>query len=65
VVGHRTGHKAVATRWVEAVVKPDEDGAYVYQHLNLPSFREGPRKKGQDFKPDPICGLQKNVAASG
>jgi hypothetical protein len=35
------------------VVKPDEDGAYVYQHLNLPSFREGPRKKGQDFKPDP------------
>jgi hypothetical protein len=24
VVGHRTGHKAVAKRWVEAVVKPGE-----------------------------------------
>src|SRR6516225_8211340 len=42
----------VAKRWVEAVVKPEKDGAYVYQHLNLCSFWEGPRKKGQGFKPD-------------
>ncbi len=39
-------------RWVEAVVKPDEDGAYVHQHLNLLSYWEGPRKKSQGFKPD-------------
>src|SRR6266850_7296922 len=38
--------------WVEAVVKPEGDGAYVYQHLNLCSSWEGPRKKGQGFKPD-------------
>ena len=38
VVGHRTGHKRYAKRWVEAVVKPREDGAYVHQHLNFISF---------------------------
>jgi len=37
---------------VEAVVKPVEEGAYVYQHLNRCSCWEGPRKKGQGFKPD-------------
>jgi hypothetical protein len=26
VVGHSTGHKAAAKRWVEAVVKPGEMG---------------------------------------
>ena len=41
-----------AKRWVEAVVKPVEEGAYVYQHLNRCSCWEGPRKKGQGFKPD-------------
>jgi hypothetical protein len=35
VVGHRTGHKPYVKRWVEAVVKPGEDGAYVHQHLNF------------------------------
>ena len=34
VDGHRTGHKPYVMRWVEAVVKPREDGAYVHQHLN-------------------------------
>ena len=29
-----------------------EEGAYVYQHLNRCSGWEGPRKKGQGFKPD-------------
>jgi len=37
---------------VEAVVKPVEEGAHVYQHLNRCSGWEGPRKKGQGFKPD-------------
>ena len=37
---------------VEAVVKPVEEGAYVYQHLNRCSCWEGPRKKGQGFQPD-------------
>ena len=27
-----------AKRWVEAVVKPREDGAYVHQHLNFIPF---------------------------
>ena len=35
MVGHRTGHKPYVKRWVEAVVKPGEDGAYVHQHLNF------------------------------
>jgi hypothetical protein len=35
VVGHRTDHKPYAKRWVEAVVKPREDGAYAHQHLNF------------------------------
>jgi hypothetical protein len=26
MVGHRTGHKAVAKKWVEAVDQPDERG---------------------------------------
>jgi len=38
VVGHRTGHKPYAKRWVEAVVKPREDGAYAHQHLNFVSL---------------------------
>ena len=38
VAGHRTGHKPYAKRWVEAVVKPREDGAYVHQHLNFIPF---------------------------
>ena len=38
VVGHRTDHKPYVKRWVEAVVKPREEGAYVHQHLNLISF---------------------------
>src|SRR5215472_10886011 len=38
VVGHRTDPKPYAKRWVEAVVKPREDGAYVHQHLNFISF---------------------------
>ena len=42
----------MSKRWVEAVVKPREDGAYVHQHLNFISFWEGPWKKGQGFKPD-------------
>jgi hypothetical protein len=57
VVGHRTGH-TVAKRWVEAVVKPDEDGAYVHQHLNpfrnlgrsteeRPRLQTGPGKSGR------------------
>jgi hypothetical protein len=37
-VGHRTDHKPYAQRWVEAVVKPREDGAYVHQHLNFISL---------------------------
>jgi hypothetical protein len=52
VVGHRTGHKPYAKRWVEAVVKPREEGAYVHQHLKLHLVWEGPWKKGQGFKPD-------------
>jgi hypothetical protein len=51
------GHKpdrpsAVAMGWVEAVVKPEEDGGYVSQHFNVCSCWEGPRMKGQGFKPD-------------
>jgi len=38
VAGHRTGHKPYAKRWVEAVVKPREDGAYAHQHLNFIPF---------------------------
>jgi len=38
VVGHRADHKPYAKRWVEAVVKPREDGAYAHQHLNFISF---------------------------
>ena len=38
VVGHRTDHKPYAKRWVEAVVKPGEDGAYVRQHLSFISL---------------------------
>src|SRR5215472_1445459 len=34
-VGLRTDAKPYAKRWVEAVVKPREDGAYVHQHLNF------------------------------
>jgi hypothetical protein len=41
-----------AKRWVEAVVKPGEDGAYVPSALKLHLDWEGPRKKGQGFKPD-------------
>jgi hypothetical protein len=41
-----------AKRWVEAVVKPGEDGAYVSSALKLQLDREGPRKRGQGFKPD-------------
>ena len=52
VVGHRTDHKPYVKRWVEAVDKPREDGAYVHQHLNFISFWEGSWKKGQGFKPD-------------
>jgi len=37
VVGHRTGLKSYV-RWVEAVVKPGEDGACVHQHLNFILF---------------------------
>jgi len=54
VVGHRTGHKPYAKRWVEAVVKPREDGAYAHQHLNFvslgrsmeerPRLQTGPRE---------------------
>ena len=35
VVGHRPGHKPYVKRWVEAVVKPGEEGAYVPPHLNF------------------------------
>lgn len=52
VVGHRTDHKPYGKRWIEAVVKPRADGAYVHQHLTFILFWEGPRKKGQGFKPD-------------
>ena len=38
VVGHRTDPKPYVKRWVEAVVKPREDGAYVHQRLNFISF---------------------------
>jgi hypothetical protein len=38
MVGHRTDHKWYAKRWVEAVVKPREDGAYAHQHLNFIPF---------------------------
>ena len=38
VVGHRTDPKPYVKRWVEAVVKPREDGAYVHQHLNFILF---------------------------
>ena len=38
VVGHRTDRKPSDQRWVEAVVKPREDGAHVHQHLNFISF---------------------------
>jgi hypothetical protein len=41
-----------AKRWVEAVVKPGEDGAYVSSALKPHLDWEGPRKKGQGFKPD-------------
>jgi hypothetical protein len=55
VVGHRTGHKAVARMWVEAVVKPEEKGAHVLQHLSFffilgrsteerPRLQTGPRE---------------------
>jgi len=37
-VGLRTDAKPYAKRWVEAVVKPREDGAYVHQHLNFISY---------------------------
>jgi hypothetical protein len=38
VVGHRTDYKPSVKRWVEAVVKPREDGAHVHQHFNFISF---------------------------
>ena len=38
VVGHGTDPKPYVKRWVEAVVKPREDGAYVHQHLSFISF---------------------------
>src|SRR5215472_18683574 len=41
-----------AKRWVEAVVQPGEDGAYVSSALKLHLDWEGPRKRGQGFKPD-------------
>jgi len=41
-----------AKRWVEAVVKPGQDGAYVSSALKLHLDWEGPRKRGQGFKPD-------------
>jgi len=41
-----------AKRWVEAVVKPGEEGAYVSSALKLHLDWEGPRKRGQGFKPD-------------
>ena len=41
-----------AKRRVEAVVKPGEDGAYVSSALKPHLAWEGPRKKGQGFKPD-------------
>jgi hypothetical protein len=34
-------------RWVEAVVKQREDGAYVYQHLNFISFGKVPGRKAK------------------
>src|SRR5215471_2505606 len=37
-VGLRTDAKPYAKRWVEAVVTPREDGAYVHQHLNFISY---------------------------
>lgn len=47
VVGHRTGHKPYAKRWVEAVVKPGEDGAYAHQHLSFISFGKGHGRKAK------------------
>ena len=52
VVGHTEPAISRAKRWVEAVVKPGEDGAYVSSALKLHLHWEGPRKRGQGFKPD-------------
>src|SRR5580704_12906816 len=65
--GGRTQYrpKAVAKRWIEAVVKPRGDGAYVHQRLNLVfilgrSTEERPMlQTGPDMWSPEICGGQR------
>ena len=61
-VGHRTGHKPYAKRWVEVVVKPREGGVYVHQPLNFISLGKVPGRKAKasnrtwEIRPSGIIG---------
>ena len=61
-VGHRNDQKPYATRWVEAVDKPRDDGAHVHQHLNFISLGKVQGRKAKasnrtwEIRPSGIIG---------